>query len=107
MPTICSRLSPKLNDKSLISAPNNHQHLTCETLLTLVLTIVAVMVTKRAVDEWLIEPDVEGAREYARISIYAEPEGLNIDGQGLIPWSQLESSRMTYSLRMKKRHASR
>ena len=69
--------------------------------------VLGVMVTKRAVDEWLIQPDVEGAREYARISIYAEPEGLNIDGQGLIPWSQLESSRMTYSVRMKKRHASR
>ena len=69
--------------------------------------VLGVMVTKRAVDEWLIQPDVEGAREYARISIYAEPEGLNIDGQGLIPWSQLESIRMTYSVRMKKRHASR
>ena len=41
---------------------------------------MCVMVTKRAVDEWLIEPDAEGAREYARLSIYAEPEGLNIDG---------------------------
>ena len=51
--------------------------------------VSGLMVTKRAVDEWLIEPDVEGAREYARISIYAEPEGLNIDGQGLIPWSRL------------------
>ncbi len=68
---------------------------------------MCVMVTKRAVDEWLIEPDVEGVREYARLSIYAEPEGLNIDGQGLIPWSQLESSRLTYAVRMKKRHAAR
>ena len=107
MPRIGSRLSPKLNEKALISGVNNHQHLTCETLLTLVLTILAVMVTKRAVDEWLIEPDVEGVREYARLSIYAEPEGLNIDGQGLIPWSQLESSRLTYAVRMKKRHAAR
>jgi hypothetical protein len=31
------------------------------------------MVTKRCVDEWLIEPDIEGAREYARLSIIAEP----------------------------------
>ena len=69
--------------------------------------VSGLMVTKRAVDEWLIEPDVEGAREYARISVYAEPEGLNIDGQGLIPWSQIESSRLTYTVHMKKRHATR
>ena len=55
----------------------------------------------------MIEPDVEGAREYARLSIYAEPEGLNIDGQGLIPWAQIESSRLTYTVHMKKRHATR
>jgi len=47
------------------------------------------MVTKRFTDEWLIEPDVEGAREYSRLSVTAEPDGLNIDGQGVIPWQQL------------------
>jgi hypothetical protein len=50
------------------------------------------MVTKRCVDEWLIEPDIEGAREYARLSIIAEPAGLNVDGQGIIPWEQLLSA---------------
>ena len=47
------------------------------------------MVTKRYTDEWLVEPDVEGAREYARLSVTAEKDGLNIDGQGVIPWQQL------------------
>ena len=42
------------------------------------------MIKKRAYDEWLVEPDLEGAREYARLAIIAKPEGLNIDGQGLI-----------------------
>ena len=77
------------------------------TLPQLMTNVSELMVTKRAVDEWLIEPDVEGAREYARISIYAEPEGLNIDGQGLIPWAQVESSRLTHTVHIKKRHAAR
>jgi len=77
------------------------------TLPQLMTDVSELMVTKRAVDEWLIEPDVEGAREYARLSIYAEPDGLNIDGQGLIPWAQIESSRLTYTVHMKKRHATR
>jgi hypothetical protein len=66
-----------------------------------------VMVTKRAVDEWLVEPDVEGSREYARLGVYAEPDGLNIDGQGIIPWSQIESSRLTYTVHRKKGYATR
>jgi hypothetical protein len=65
------------------------------------------MITKRCVDEWLIEPDVEGAREYARLSVVAEPEGLNIDGQGVIPWSQLQSARQSFALELKRRNASR
>jgi hypothetical protein len=65
------------------------------------------MITKRCIDEWLIEPDVEGAREYARLSIIAEPEGLNIDGQGIIPWMQLMTARQSYALNVKKRDAAR
>jgi len=65
------------------------------------------MVTKRCVDEWLIEPDIEGAREYARLSIIAEPAGLNVDGQGLIPWEQLLSARQSYAVNLKKRNATR
>lgn len=47
------------------------------------------MIIQRFVQEWLVEPDVEGAREYARLSITAEPDGLNIDGQGIIPWNHI------------------
>ena len=47
------------------------------------------MIKKRAYDEWLVEPDIPGAREYARLAIIAMPEGLNIDGQGLITWNAL------------------
>lgn len=47
------------------------------------------MITQRFVQEWLVEPEIEGAREYARLSITAELDGLNIDGQGIIPWTQI------------------
>jgi len=42
------------------------------------------MITRTKINEWLVEPDIEGAREYARLSVSAEPEGINIDGQGII-----------------------
>ena len=47
------------------------------------------MIKKRAYDEWLVEPDVDGVREYSRLAIVATVEGLNIDGQGLITWNAL------------------
>ena len=47
------------------------------------------MIKKRAYDEWLVEPDIPGAREYARLAIVAMPDGLSIDGQGLITWNAL------------------
>lgn len=52
------------------------------------------MIKKRAYDEWLVEPDLEGAREYARLAIIAMPEGLNIDGQGLITWEALRQAKL-------------
>jgi hypothetical protein len=52
------------------------------------------MIKKRAYDEWLIEPDVEGAREYARLAVIAEVEGLNIDGQGIISWEALRLAKI-------------
>ena len=48
------------------------------------------MITKLESYEWLVEPDVAGAREYARLSIYPQVDGLNIDGQGTIPWQELQ-----------------
>ena len=48
-----------------------------------------VMIKKRAYDEWLVEPDIDGVREYSRLAIMATVEGLNIDGQGLITWNAL------------------
>ena len=55
-----------------------------------------VMITRTKINEWLVEPDIEGAREYARLSIIAEFEGINIDGQGIITWEQLKISRSAY-----------
>jgi hypothetical protein len=55
------------------------------------------MITRTKINEWLVEPDIEGAREYARLSVSAEPEGLNIDGQGIITWRQLKISRTAYA----------
>ena len=54
------------------------------------------MITRTKINEWLVEPDIEGAREYARLSIIAEFEGINIDGQGIITWEQLKTSRSAY-----------
>jgi hypothetical protein len=55
------------------------------------------MITRTKINEWLVEPDIEGAREYARLSVSAEPEGINIDGQGIITWKQLKISRVAYA----------
>ena len=54
------------------------------------------MITKLESHEWLVEPDVAGAREYARLSIYPEVDGLNIDGQGTIPWQDLKLQSLVY-----------
>ena len=53
------------------------------------------MITRTKINEWLVEPDIEGAREYARLSIIAEFEGINIDGQGIITWKQLNAKMKT------------
>lgn len=53
------------------------------------------MITRTKINEWLVEPDIEGAREYARLSIIAEFEGINIDGQGIITWKQLKTKMKT------------
>ena len=53
------------------------------------------MITRTKINEWLVEPDIEGAREYARLSISAEFEGINIDGQGIITWKQLKTKMKT------------
>ena len=59
------------------------------------------MITRTKINEWLVEPDIEGAREYARLSISAEFEGINIDGQGIITWKQLKISSLAYATLVK------
>jgi len=56
------------------------------------------MITRTKINEWLVEPDIEGAREYARLSISAEAKGINIDGQGIITWYQLELIHLAYGI---------
>ena len=53
------------------------------------------MITRTKINEWLVEPDIEGAREYARLSIIAEFEGINLDGQGIMTWKQLKTKMKT------------
>ena len=55
------------------------------------------MITRTKINEWLVEPDIEGAREYARLSVSAEAKGINVDGQGIITWQQLELSHLAYA----------
>jgi hypothetical protein len=41
------------------------------------------MITRTKINEWLVEPDIEGAREYARLSISAEAKGINIENNAI------------------------
>lgn len=65
------------------------------------------MLRKRYVDEWIVEPDIPGSREYARLAIIAEPAGLNIDGQALIPWESLRHARASFTKEPTRRNATR
>ena len=50
------------------------------------------MVTQLKPGEWMVEPDDEGVREYARLHLKAMNSGLNVDGQAIIPWEDLLSA---------------
>lgn len=65
------------------------------------------MILKRSKIEWMVEPDVEGSREYARLGVFADPDGLNIDGQGVLTWAEIESARNAVTKSTKFRHAAR
>lgn len=65
------------------------------------------MIKKRAYDEWLVEPDVDGVREYSRLAIVATVEGLNIDGQGLITWNALRHAMLQAQRREEDDNAAR
>jgi len=68
---------------------------------------MTLMILKRSKIEWMIEPDVEGSREYARLGVYADPDGLNIDGQGVLSWDEIEAARKMVQKSNKVRHAAR
>lgn len=65
------------------------------------------MILKRSKIEWMIEPDEEGSREYARLGVYADPDGLNIDGQGVLSWDEITMARKMVQKSDKSRHAAR
>lgn len=52
------------------------------------------MITELKEGEWMVEPDVDGAREYSRLHLKATKTGLNVDGQGIIPWDNLLSRKI-------------
>ena len=47
------------------------------------------MITQLKEGEWMVEPNDADCREYARLHIKAVKSGVNIDGQGVIPWDDL------------------
>ena len=47
------------------------------------------MITQLKENEWMVEPNDPDCREYARLHIKAMKTGVNIDGQGVIPWDDL------------------
>jgi hypothetical protein len=96
------------NNHCLFGAKNSHHIRLLDLLIpdVLIKTIIGYcrkqsspcsMITRTKINEWLVEPDIEGAREYARLSVSAEAKGINIDGQGIITWRQLELSHMAYA----------
>ena len=40
----------------------------------------------------MVEPADADCREYARLHVAIEADGINIDGQGVIPWMDIMSS---------------
>jgi hypothetical protein len=68
---------------------------------------MTLMIAKRSKIEWMIEPDTEGSREYARLGVFADPDGLNIDGQGVLGWDEIEAARKMVQKSNKVRHAAR
>lgn len=68
------------------------------------------MLIKVSSVEWMVEPWDTKAREYARLSVTANRDGLNIDGQGTLPWAslldafdQLEKEEEAYDRERRKR----
>jgi len=53
----------------------------------------------------MIEPDDSNAREYARLLVRAEKVGLNIDGQALLTWEEINGAAFTIMNQTK--HATR
>ena len=47
------------------------------------------MLTELTETEWMVEPDDEDSREYARLYVAATNRGINIDGQALIGWDRI------------------
>jgi hypothetical protein len=47
------------------------------------------MLTELTETEWMVEPDDDDSREYARLYIAATNLGINIDGQTTIPWDRI------------------
>jgi|DEB19_MinimDraft_3_1074340.scaffolds.fasta_scaffold07749_1 hypothetical protein len=47
------------------------------------------MLTELTETEWMVEPDDEDSREYARLYVAATNRGINIDGQTVIGWDKI------------------
>ena len=47
------------------------------------------MLTELTETEWMVEPDDDDSREYARLYIAATNLGLNVDGQATIGWDKI------------------
>lgn len=47
------------------------------------------MICRLNVQTWLVEPENQHDREYARLHVEADEYGLNIDGQGYVSWPEL------------------
>lgn len=47
------------------------------------------MITELTETEWMVEPEDEDSREYARLYVAATNKGINIDGQAVIGWDKI------------------
>lgn len=47
------------------------------------------MLTELTETEWMVEPDDDDSREYARLYVAATNLGINVDGQATIGWDKI------------------
>ena len=62
------------------------------------------MIVRLNPQEWMVEPENQDDREYARLHVKATAFGINIDGQGTISWDELMDAFQYVEILLKQRN---